>query len=139
MLVLFITVPSFAVNHTIKLSWQQVEISEDFAGWNIYGGLTESGDDWHLLKVYYNGPQPWGWYVSDVSFDVPIDKESTLWFTADSEDLTGNKSVKCASVKYIADLLSPNDPFNISITTSPAKISSTYGKSIKNFFNSIWE
>jgi len=77
-----------AANHVVSLNWQ-ASTSQNIAGYNVY--RSPDGATWKKVNVSLT--------ASTLYSDSTVSNGSTYYYAVTAQDINGNESSKCASVK----------------------------------------
>lgn len=77
-----------AANHVVSLNWQ-ASTSQNIAGYNVY--RSPDGSTWKKVNVSLT--------ASTLYSDSTVSNGSTYYYAVTAQDINGNESSKCASVK----------------------------------------
>ena len=75
-------------NHVVSLNWQ-ASTSQNIAGYNVY--RSPDGATWKKINVSLT--------ASTLYSDSTVSNGSTYYYAVTAQDINGNESSKCASVK----------------------------------------
>jgi len=108
--------PLYAAGKPATFSWQQAAADTakpDFGGWTLYKSPTSGGPWEKVVDLPFATPQTE--YTAQQTITVPDGAETTLYFTVDCFDKSGNRSAKSNEVSATFDFLSPTVPVQFKI------------------------